>query len=59
MDFKFVAINLEYLKEIKNWKYDSCVKEIYLEPYFEDIDKKTGFKEFKKEKDSIEIIKYI
>ena len=42
MEFKFVPINLEYLKEIKNWKYDGFVKEIYLEPYFENIDKKTA-----------------
>lgn len=42
MVFKFVPINLEYLKEIKNWKYDGFIKNIYLEPYFENIDRKNA-----------------
>lgn len=37
MKFEFVPINLEYLKEIKKWKYDGFVKNIYLDPYFENI----------------------
>ncbi|SIR17913.1 GNAT family N-acetyltransferase [Halanaerobium kushneri] len=38
MDFKFVAINLEYLAEIKDWKYDGFIKKIYVDPYFENTD---------------------
>lgn len=42
MVFKFVPINLEYLKEIKNWKYDGFVKNIYVKPYFENVNKKNA-----------------
>jgi len=38
MNFKFVPINLEYLEEIRNWKYDGFIKNIYLDPYFENYD---------------------
>ncbi len=41
MKFKFVPVNLEYLEEIKNWKYDGFVKNIYVDPYFENINEKT------------------
>lgn len=42
MVFKFVPISLEYLKEIKNWKYDGFLKNIYVEPYFENINQKNA-----------------
>jgi ribosomal-protein-alanine N-acetyltransferase len=42
MNFKFVPINLEYLEEIRNWKYDGFIKNIYLDPYFENNNELRG-----------------
>jgi len=42
MKFKFVPINLEYLKKIKKWRYNGFVKNIYLDPYFKNIDEKNS-----------------
>ncbi|TDP88951.1 ribosomal-protein-alanine N-acetyltransferase [Halanaerobium saccharolyticum] len=42
MKFEFVPINLEYLEEIKNWQYDGFVKNIYLDPYFENINENSS-----------------
>ncbi|MGM0446566.1 MAG: GNAT family N-acetyltransferase [Bacillota bacterium] len=42
MKFEFVPINLEYAKEIKGWRYNGFVKNIYVEPYFNSLDEKTG-----------------
>lgn len=42
MKFEFVPINLEYAKQIKAWRYNGFVKNIYVEPYFNSLNEKTG-----------------
>ena len=42
MKFKFVPMNLEYANQIKTWKYSGVVKNIYVEPYFNNFDDTTG-----------------
>lgn len=42
MAYKFIPMNLEYAHEIKEWKYNGFVKDIYMDPYFENYDKETG-----------------
>ncbi len=42
MKFEFVPMNLEYAKQIKTWKYNGVVKNIYVAPYFNSFDDTTG-----------------
>ncbi len=42
MKFDFVHMDMNYLNQIKNWKYSGFVKNIYVEPYFNSHDPKTG-----------------
>ena len=42
MKFEFVPMNLEHAKQMKTWKYNGVVKNIYVEPYFNSSDDTTG-----------------
>ncbi|QHE51611.1 GNAT family N-acetyltransferase [Pontibacillus sp. HMF3514] len=41
MNFKFVPINIEYVKEIDSWNYEGFIEQVMMTPYFESF-KKTG-----------------
>lgn len=42
MKFKFVPMTLEYVKQIKTWRYTGYVKNIYMQPYFDSYNGITG-----------------
>ncbi|MGM7701831.1 GNAT family N-acetyltransferase [Pseudalkalibacillus sp. Hm43] len=35
MDFKFIPITIEYVKEIDSWNYEGFIEEVWMTPYFE------------------------
>mgnify|MGYP006285191451 FL=1 len=41
MKFEFVPMILEYAKQIKTWRYNGFIKNIYAEPYFNSFDATT------------------
>ena len=42
MIYTFVPMTLQYAMEMKEWKYNGYVKNIYMKPYFESYDEKTS-----------------
>ncbi|MCF7924012.1 MAG: GNAT family N-acetyltransferase [Candidatus Izimaplasma sp.] len=38
MNFEFKLMNIEYLREIKEWRYDGFIKAIYTKPYFDNYE---------------------
>lgn len=42
MIFDFVPMTIDYANQMKAWKYDGYVKDIYLDPYFDSFNEVTG-----------------
>lgn len=40
--YEFRPMTLEYAKEIKEWKYDGYMEDIYMDPYFDNYNEVTG-----------------